>query len=85
MTKMPARDSEGRSPVTTMAVTPVTPGSYVSPIGRRHLGTSNKKASPRVFLSPLAMNNDLAEKTERQMSKVLEMQQRNLVSPIGGK
>ena len=83
---MPSKFSDAMDTSSTVAIVPVTPASVVSPVGRRLLiGTSNKKSSPQVFISPLTLNDDNAEKKrQRQLSKVLEMQQRNLVSPVGG-
>lgn len=61
-----------------------TPTEYVSPLGRRHFALTNSaKRSPSTFLSPTIMNDDEAEKRERQLSRVLEMQQRSIgTSPV---
>ena len=69
---------------------PITPAAFVSPSAapRRHLATSSSKKSPRGqnnLMSPLAMNDDQAERSERQISRILEMQQHHLVSPGTGR
>ena len=85
---MPNRRLEMLSPVGQSTVnrnfqTPVN-AEYVSPLGRRHLTINNTtQKSPSTFLVPEQMNDDEAEKRERQLIKVLELQQRNLAtSPI---
>jgi len=54
-----------------------TPVEYVSPFGRRHPTLSSGK-SPGTFLSPTVLNDDEAEKRERQLSRVLELQQKSI-------
>lgn len=78
---MPTRRLEILSPVPNGVINHLskTPVEYISPLGRRHVTLANSSGkSPGTFLSPTIMNDDEAEKRERQLSRVLELQQKSI-------
>jgi hypothetical protein len=82
---MAMRPPDGISPLVANRL-PSTPVSYISPLRRRRGAldiTNSVVRSPVAGVNSvvLEINDDEAEKRNRRQSKVLEMQQRNLVSP----
>ena len=83
---MAMRPPDGVSPLMNSRL-PSTPVNYVSPLRRRRgvLESTNSAvrspAANAVNSAVLEINDDEAEKRNRRQSRVLEMQQRNLVSP----